>query len=551
MFIKYRLFIASLLILLALSACGDRAAKEVFETCLTNPSGAVCDPDNDGLTNAEEASIGTNPQNPDTDGDGYLDGRQEVSATPQSDPLDPCDPDIDAPTCDQDRDGLTNADELGRGTDPKVADTDKDGLEDGEEVLNIDDKDTALVPTRKSDPLDPCDPNGDFCDRDRDSLSDSTEDANGNGIVDLGETDPDNADTDGDGLEDGEEVLIKDDSDTVLVPTVKSDPLNPCDPDVNAPTCDQDNDGLTNLAEDTLGTDKRNPDTDGDGIKDGVDGNNSNTALLSCLPVQIAGYRGYDNSNSMWQIENCDGDDYLNGGEDNISLTPSYISDPYDPLGGCFPIGAKIICEVIALDGRTWMDRPLGASQACTSKTDSLCYGDLYQWGRGADGHQERTKVDTQNQDPIVFPYLGSSVHELATKGDFDWLVLAQDGQEKSAFITERTASWAKTIDNPVCPDNWYVPSKVEWEKLALAESITNGDSAFASSLKLALSGSRSAKSSTIEGAGTIGYVWTRDSAGVGANGANTSYAFTYDGTATFSKPYKAEGQALICIKKQ
>lgn len=34
--------------------------------------------------------------------------------------------------------------------------------------------------------------------------------------------------------------------------------------------------------------------------------------------------------------------------------------------------------------GKTWMDRNLGASQAATSSTDDLAYGDLYQWGRRA-----------------------------------------------------------------------------------------------------------------------------------------------------------------------
>ena len=37
------------------------------------------DPDNDGLTNAQEALWGTNPNNPDTDGDGFSDGK-EVAA---------------------------------------------------------------------------------------------------------------------------------------------------------------------------------------------------------------------------------------------------------------------------------------------------------------------------------------------------------------------------------------------------------------------------------------------------------------------------------------
>ena len=37
------------------------------------------DPDSDGLTNAEEAIWGTNPNNPDTDGDGYRDGAEVIA----------------------------------------------------------------------------------------------------------------------------------------------------------------------------------------------------------------------------------------------------------------------------------------------------------------------------------------------------------------------------------------------------------------------------------------------------------------------------------------
>ena len=38
--------------------------------------------------------------------------------------------------------------------------------------------------------------------------------------------------------------------------------------------------------------------------------------------------------------------------------------------------------------GKIWLDRNLGASQVCTSSTDSSCYGNLYQWGRNDDGHE-------------------------------------------------------------------------------------------------------------------------------------------------------------------
>lgn len=38
--------------------------------------------------------------------------------------------------------------------------------------------------------------------------------------------------------------------------------------------------------------------------------------------------------------------------------------------------------------GLIWMDKNLGASQVATSSTDAASYGDLYQWGRAAEGHQ-------------------------------------------------------------------------------------------------------------------------------------------------------------------
>jgi len=36
------------------------------------------------------------------------------------------------------------------------------------------------------------------------------------------------------------------------------------------------------------------------------------------------------------------------------------------------------------------MDRNLGATQVATSSTDENSYGDLYQWGRRADGHSNK-----------------------------------------------------------------------------------------------------------------------------------------------------------------
>ncbi|SDF51209.1 Ig-like domain-containing protein [Cellulophaga baltica] len=100
--------------------------------------------DDDGLTNTEEANLGTDPNNPDTDGDGVEDGEEVMDDT---NPLDDCDSlnGTPLPTTDCDSDGLTNAEEENLGTDPFDPDSDSDGITDGQEVLDT------------TDPLDACD----------------------------------------------------------------------------------------------------------------------------------------------------------------------------------------------------------------------------------------------------------------------------------------------------------------------------------------------------------------------------------------------------------
>ena len=386
------------------------------------------------------------------------------------------------------------------------------------------------------------------CDQDFDGLSNADEKS-------RYFTDPLDNDTDDDGLTDGEEVLNRDDLNTTLHPTQVSDPLNPCDPDITHAMCDRDNDGLLNREEDlnmngimdANETNTTNPDTDGDGVKDGADksADGNSTALLSCLPKQAVGYRDYNNSNAMWQVENCDGDDYLNGTEDNISLTPdNYLSDPYDPLDACFLFRGTVYCEVIAQDNRTWFDRDLGANAKCSSAIDHNCYGDLYQWGRGYDKHQERQSTRTQDLNPHSFPYASSSF-ELATSGLFDWMTGNGD-ENTTGFVADRNASWADKNASVVCPKGWYVPSKDEIDVVVNAEGINNATTAFNSSLKLAKAGYRSNGSETIEQEDDKGFIWTTSVAA-----GDKGYAFSYEDSAVrWSEAYRATGYALRCIKR-
>jgi outer membrane protein OmpA-like peptidoglycan-associated protein len=172
------------------------------------------DTDKDGLFNDQEKEIGTDPKNPDTDGDGLTDGDEVLIYF--TDPL----------KKDTDGDGLTDGEEINKyKTDPLKKDTDGDGLSDGDEVLKY-----------KTDPLNP--------DTDGDGLEDGEE-------VNKYMTDPLDADTDKDGITDFDEVK-----------KYNTDPLSP----------DTDEDTLTDYEE--IFTYKTNPlkeDTDGGSVPDGVE----------------------------------------------------------------------------------------------------------------------------------------------------------------------------------------------------------------------------------------------------------------------------------------
>lgn len=132
------------------------------------------DTDNDGLTDAQEADLGTDPNNADTDGDGLTDG-DEVNEY-GTDPL----------MADTDEDGLEDGPEVNsHSTDPLNPDTDGDGLNDGDEVNQ-----------HRTDPLE--------ADSDGDGLNDYDE-------VMTHNTDPNNADTDGDGFNDAQEIEMETD----------------------------------------------------------------------------------------------------------------------------------------------------------------------------------------------------------------------------------------------------------------------------------------------------------------------------------------------------
>ncbi|MGE6757334.1 Ig-like domain-containing protein [Corallococcus interemptor] len=244
----------------------------------------TADTDGDGLDDVDEASHGTDPLEPDTDGDGLSDGVEVHSG--RTDPLDD-DSDDDGlldGSEDANHDGITQDTE----TDPTRADSDSDGLPDGLELGLTAPQGTGTDPAvfvADADPSTVTDPLK--ADTDGGHVLDGIEDSNHNGRRDAGETDPlapaDDVDADGDGVDNATEWELGLDP---FNPDTDGDGLTDgldgvVDTDgdglIDARDTDSDNDGLSDGQEDAnhdgvrqpTETDRRNADTDGDGVTDG------------------------------------------------------------------------------------------------------------------------------------------------------------------------------------------------------------------------------------------------------------------------------------------
>jgi uncharacterized repeat protein (TIGR01451 family) len=251
----------------------------------------LVDTDGDGLTDIFEIAIGSDPNDADTDDDGVLDGQE-------ANPADDTDGDglINVLDVDSDNDGLYDGTEMGKDCSNPATDNTKHHC--------IADADTGAT---RTSPVDP--------DTDHGGVKDGSEDANRNGKIDAGETDPTLGhpeddptvvDTDGDGLSDIFEIAIgsnpndADTDDDGVIDGLEPNPADDTDGDglINVLDVDSDNDGLydgtemgkpcSNPATDNTKhhciadadpattTSPLDPDTDNGGVKDGSEDPNRN-----------------------------------------------------------------------------------------------------------------------------------------------------------------------------------------------------------------------------------------------------------------------------------
>lgn len=186
---------------------------------------------------------------------------------------------------------------------------------------------------------------------------------------------------------------------------------------------------------------------------------------------------------------------------------------------------------VTSATGRIWMDRNLGASRVATSMTDEAAYGDLYQWGRLADGHQKRTSgittaissSNTPNHDDFAkinsYPY--------------DW----RNPQNNNLW------QGASGTNNP-CPSGFRLPTISEWQTEIASWATQNSAGAFTSPLKFVMAGNRDFESGNIYSADTAGYYWSNTT-----SGTNSFFSKIANNTTTIAS-YRSLGLSIRCIKQ-
>ncbi|MCK9452138.1 MAG: DUF1566 domain-containing protein [Bacteroidales bacterium] len=186
--------------------------------------------------------------------------------------------------------------------------------------------------------------------------------------------------------------------------------------------------------------------------------------------------------------------------------------------------------SVTSLTGKTWMDRNLGASRVASSSDDVFAYGDLYQWGRAADGHQIRTSATTSAQSSSDNPGHGDFI--IPGSSPYDWRSPKNDNLWQGV----------NGINNP-CPSGYRLPTAAEWQAEILSWSSADANGAFTSPLILPATGVRNYSDGSLEYVGSSGNYWSAT-----VNGTSTRH-LNFGSGAFLSSWSRAAGFSVRCIK--
>ncbi|NDV96989.1 hypothetical protein D0T84_19055 [Dysgonomonas sp. 521] len=198
------------------------------------------------------------------------------------------------------------------------------------------------------------------------------------------------------------------------------------------------------------------------------------------------------------------------------------------------------------------------------------CFGDLYQWGRRADGHQLRNSENYPTNDNITEESGIASISDLNSDGQITVGNIREKKfikQFDSPFswrpISKMNTLWgdgtlgynqAKAIPGDPCPTGWKVPSQKFWD---IALSMTSNWSwsgkgyRFAKMVHLPAGGYRKYSNGKLTEVGTLGLYWSTSSLMSSPYGAyGIDFYNGFFGSAYYNTS-RATGRSVRCVESE
>jgi len=182
---------------------------------------------------------------------------------------------------------------------------------------------------------------------------------------------------------------------------------------------------------------------------------------------------------------------------------------------------------------RVWLDRNLGAKKVCDKYDEEQCFGDYFQWGRGADGHEKAssditTKIsgsELVEHDKFI---LGTSENR------YDWLKFQNNNLWQGHYG-----------ENNPCPQGFRLPTAGEFKAELIDHGGTNKYKIYKSFLKLPMAGFRNYEG-LVNNQGFEARYW--------ASSRKSQFSLALSSSNSGERPYifffeRSNGHTLRCIK--
>ena len=175
----------------------------------------------------------------------------------------------------------------------------------------------------------------------------------------------------------------------------------------------------------------------------------------------------------------------------------------------------------------------------CTALDDTECYGDYYQWGRGADGHQESNSTVTSTLATDINASNANGIFITNSSSPYDWTTADANGNL-------RAREWSKIDGTSICPVGYRVPTidELTAETINASTAVTNNTDAFNNFLKFPSAGYRGHSDGSLYLQASGGFVWSGS-----VSGSYSQYLFFLSGGARTDGGGRANGLSVRCLR--